>query len=147
MENGTFIVTALLLGNLRYGIGTVDRILSNQTRVFGEDGRWVTVHEYGHAFHRVALEPMASYFCSDDGEHSVGGAYTLSCALGEGFPDFFAAWVAGDRLTSSYGNSDYWFEQNGYRGNGDGSIIEGAVAGFFLDLVDSSSGPGPNYGR
>jgi hypothetical protein len=120
----------------------LDLIQSRPDHIFTWDqwGYFVTVHEYGHAYQYVAIEPWESYYCSPSGVHFIDGEYTLSCGYVEGFADFFAVWVAGHVLISGYG-SDYQFEQNPFRSNGDGARIEGAVAGFFYDLVDGPYDP------
>jgi hypothetical protein len=117
-----------------------DRIRFNQSTVFGEPGMFAINHEYGHAFHWKAIDPPSSYDCKAD-EHSVALPYTLSCAFVEGFADFFSVWVAGGYLNAGRNISDNYFENNPYRDNGDGSLIEGAVGAFLYDLVDGASEP------
>ncbi|HEV2147131.1 MAG TPA: hypothetical protein VGR37_06995 [Longimicrobiaceae bacterium] len=114
-----------------------DLIRQNYTRTFGADGTYVTMHEYGHAFHYRAIERPATYYCSSSGVHYIDAPHTLSCAFVEGFATFFSVWLLGDRLTYQY-YSDYSVEKQSYWRNGDGVIIEGAAAGFFYDLVDGS---------
>lgn len=118
---------------------SVDRIDLTRTCVFGNYGTFVVLHEYGHAYQYKALEPERSYTCNST-DHFVDSAYTLSCAYVEGFADFFSAWVLQDRLPANgFDYSNYLFEINPYRDNGDGSKIEGAVAAFLLDMVDGSA--------
>lgn len=117
-----------------------DRIVAAFGDVFNERGDFVAAHEYGHAFHYVALEQWNYYFCSDSGTHYMGTEYTPSCAFVEGFGDFFAGWVADADLIAGAG-SDYDLERNLYKDNGDGLLIEGAVAGFLYDLVDDANDP------
>jgi hypothetical protein len=126
---------------------TQDIIRQNRTRVFGEDGTFVTIHEYGHAFQWRAIEAPASYYCSPTGEHRWTVAYTLSCGWVEGFASFFATWVAGDALRNTY-YSDHTVEtqinpgtSTRYWQYGSGVLIEPAVAGFFYDLVDGTASP------
>lgn len=120
----------------RYQSGP-DHIRTNFLSVFGPDGTWITMHEYGHAFHWKAIEPPAANECPEP--HRVGSPSSLSCAFTEGFADFFGAWIAGDSLVAApSGFTDFNFETNNYRDNGDGAVIEGAVAGFFYDLVDGT---------
>lgn len=129
-----------------YGIfysPSADRIQTNFTRVFGQDGYFVSLHEYGHAFQRVAIEPWRSYSCSG-GTHSINVADNLNCAFVEGFADFYAGWVGGPGMTTGWTSgfiTDNAVEQNPWRSLGDGSRIEGAVAAFFYDLVDGVSEP------
>ncbi len=122
------------------GGSSVEIVRMNAERAFGEEGTFVVMHEYGYGFHYVAIEPWANA-CS--GEHFIGVASSLSCAFVEGFADFFSAWVAGSGLTSGQGitYTDHQAEVNVERAFGDGSIIEGAVAGFLYDLVDGPADP------
>jgi hypothetical protein len=118
-----------------------DLIRTNYTRVYGEDGEFVSTHEYGHAFHYKAIETPNSYSCNNN-SHSINVANQVSCAFVEGFADFFSVWVAGDQLTSgSTGgySTDNAMEDNPWRALGDGSRIEGASAAFMYDLVDGAS--------
>ena len=119
---------------------THDTIRINYTRVFGQDGMFVAVHEYGHAFQWRAIEAPAEYTCGTTA-HALDGQYTKSCAFVEGFATFFAAWVAGDSLNGSYGYSDYYVENQTWYSGKDGMQVEGAAAGFFYDFVDAASAP------
>lgn len=123
-----------------WGYGGVDRVRHNYSRTFGEDGVYVAVHEYGHAFHNKAIEPWRSYYCSPNGQHSRDEQLTLSCGFVEGFADFFAAWIGGAGM-SNYYYGDHAIESNPSRTVGDGSKVEGAVAALFLDMVDGPSDP------
>jgi hypothetical protein len=117
---------------------TQDTMRTNHSRVFNEDGRFVTMHEYGHSYHYRAIERWNSYYCSPGGTHHTHLPYTLSCAFVEGFATFFAVWVAGNELTTGY-HTDNGIETQTFYTNGDGVIIEGSVAGFLYDLVDGSA--------
>lgn len=119
----------------------IDRIRSNYSRAFGEDGWFVTMHEYGHAYMWGGIEEWRTgYYCSPSGTHTMYGEYTVTCAYVEGFADFFSARVAGDSLTSDpSAYSDWDAERNLYRALGDGAIIEGAFSGFLYDLFDDGS--------
>ncbi len=118
---------------------TGDSITLNYTRVYGEDGTFVTMHEYGHAYMWVAIEKPYYYTCGTT-EHPISNATTLSCAYVEGFADFYATWLAGDVLTNTT-YTDHRFEtQTDYVGK-DGAIVEASVAGFFYDLVDGPNEP------
>jgi hypothetical protein len=120
-----------------------DIIRTNYNRVYGEDGEFVSTHEFGHAFHHKAIESPASYSCNN-GSHSINIANQLSCAFVEGFADFLAIWVAGDQLTTGWTGgyaTDNALEENPWRASGDGSRIEGAAAAFMYDLVDGVSEP------
>lgn len=127
-----------------YYSSSQDRIYTNLMAIFGEFGEFTTTHEYGHAFHHKAIEAPASYFCSDTG-HFIDVAYTQSCAIVEGYADFFSQWLQDGRLSFW----DQTIEDNPYRSNGDGAKIEATVAAFLNDMVDSpadSNGPGNTAG-
>jgi hypothetical protein len=128
---------------------STDRIHHNNTRIFQEDGTFVVMHEYGHAFHYVGLEPPLNYWCSSTGEHYWDVQYTFSCAWVEGFATFFSVWVTGDALGTSY-YSDNTVETQRWAldatfqpfyTRGDGAQIEGAVAAFLYDLADGTASP------
>ena len=133
-----------------------DMILTNYTRVFREDGLFVSLHEYGHGYHYRAVESWGAYTCNDsDGngrpEHFWAETDNLSCAFVEGFADWLTMWVGGDRLVTAPYGGDYGIENNvdgypsGTRTNpppsGDGVRVEAAVAAFLYDLVDGNSEP------
>jgi hypothetical protein len=117
-----------------------DLIRQNYSRVFNEYGTFVTVHEYGHAFHWKAIEPPASYYCNAQNQHAVNVQYNFNCAFVEGFADFFSMWVAGDSLVNT-GSSDWALENQDWYVGKDGAQVEGAVAGFLYDLVDGPGDP------
>lgn len=119
---------------------TADTMRTNVSRVFTEDGTFVTVHEYGHAYQWGAIEPPASYYCSASGEHFIDKQYGFSCAYVEGFATFFSVYVAGAALTGTY-YSDYTIENQTFYSGLDGVQVEGAVAGFLYDLVDGVGSP------
>ncbi len=114
-----------------------DIIRSHQGRVFDQDGIFVTMHEYGHAFHYKAIEPWPNTYGCDPNGHNPAVPWSRACAFVEGFADFFSGWILANRLNSSYGYSDYNWETRSYAGT-DGLITEGAAAGFFYDLVDGA---------
>jgi hypothetical protein len=112
---------------------------------YAEEDFFRVAHEYGHAFHYVAIEPWGSYRCLND-THAFHIENTLSCAFVEGFAHFFAAWIGGDRLDSDEAlpnsASDRVLEENLYRTyQGDGSRQPGVVAAFLYDLADDASSP------
>ena len=119
--------------------GSDDRIYIKTTNaVWGPYGVFIAAHEYGHALHNQALGGIVSHSCPEP--HYLYGAYNLGCAFVEGFADFHAAITRADSLKLTDGFSDYGAEHDvSYSGSGDGSIIEGAVASFFYDLVDNAN--------
>ncbi len=129
------------------GCRGADMIQTNYTRVFGEDGLFVSTHEYAHAFHYYAIEPWATYVCTDNA-HGFTETENLSCAFVEGFADFASMWVGGSRLTTNPYGGDYGLEHNTTIGqstnppaDGDGVRVEAAVAAFLYDLVDGANEP------
>lgn len=117
-----------------------DRIYINSTNaVWGGYGIFSSAHEYGHAFQNNALGGFGSFSCPNP--HYIDGASGLGCALVEGFADFHAVIVRADSLKID-DFSDYGAERDvNYAGTGDGSVVEGAVASFFYDLLDNASTP------
>jgi len=124
--------------NTAGGCPRADIIRSHQSRVFDQDGIFVTMHEYGHAFHWKAIEPWPSTYGCDPAGHNPAVPYSRACAFVEGFADFFSSWILSSRLTGSYGYSDTNWESTSYA-SANGLITEGAAAGFFYDLADGSS--------
>ncbi len=119
---------------------SVEHIRMNKSGVMGEDGIFTVMHEYGHGFQWVGIEPwQITSSCPTD--HPFGSTTTLTCAFTEGFADFFSVWVSGSAITVNARYTDNAAEDNLERGNGNGSIVEGAVAGFLYDLVDGPSDP------
>src|SRR5206468_1056515 len=116
--------------------------------VWGSFGIFTAAHEYGHAYHNRAIEDWRTYSCTGD-QHTWTETDNLSCAFVEGFADFFAMWLEGDRLVTAPFGADCGLESNldscpsGGRTNpppnGDGVRVEAAVAAFLYDLVDGDT--------
>lgn len=113
-----------------------DEIRMTFWRVFGEDGRFVTMHEYGHAYQYTAIEPWINGACPS--KHYTYLPSNRGCAYVEGFATFLSVWVTGNELTSGQ-NTDAGVESQSWYLNGDGLEVEGSVAGFLYDLVDGAS--------
>jgi hypothetical protein len=119
-----------------------DVIYTNYSIVFGEQGSFSVMHEYGHGFHYVALEPWNAYSCTGDPpSHGWTEQENLSCAFVEGFADFFSMWVAGDKIVNQPFGGDPDLESNPNRTVGDGVRIESTIASFLYDLVDGANEP------
>ena len=119
-----------------------DRIeYRRSTTMFNDDGPPMFMHEYGHAFHWKAIEEPDTTGGGICPGHSPPDSTSLSCALIEGFAEMYATFLLADFMTSGNWNHDYNMEINAYNDEGDGSIIEGAVAGFLFDLVDDADTP------
>jgi hypothetical protein len=120
-----------------------DRIVTDDRNVYNRIGLNTSVHEYAHAFHWGALEPPTSYSCTGWHEYSV--ANNISCAFVEGFADFVATYIlqAHPYFSSGADYIDYEVENQllGTANSLAGWRIEGAVAGFLYDLVDTSTSP------
>ncbi|MBL0938614.1 MAG: hypothetical protein IBJ03_06955 [Gemmatimonadaceae bacterium] len=80
------------------------------------------------------MEAPVGYSCPAN--HGTTTPSNASCAFVEGFANFFSVWLS-DRLDDVY-NANI-AEVNNARTVGNGLIIEGAVAGFLVDLVDNAS--------
>jgi hypothetical protein len=146
--------------NIQYGIHyspTNDRIETNFSRIPGEDGWFVTLHEFGHRYQYIAIDRWAASLCDDENgdgipEHGFTEPETLPCAFVEGFADFFSMWIAGDRLGTAPYSGDWGLENNSAFGaptnnpfEFDGLRVEASVAAFLYDLVDGEYEPdGPN---
>jgi hypothetical protein len=146
-------VTITSTGTSSYYDPNQDQINLLTSGIWGEWGIFTLAHEYGHAVQEKALGGIAALGQCPASGHSIDGAYTLGCAYTEGFADFHGVYARRDVLTHAF-VSDYLIEQDTYypgytydaSGNRtgtstDGSIIEGAVAAFFYDLVDGPSDP------
>lgn len=115
-------------------------VLMKNPGAFGEDGVFVVMHEYGHGYQYEGIEKwQLPTGCPNP--HFPGTETTLTCALTEGFADFFSAWVGGSKIFQNQRYSDFRAEDNPDRMVGNGSIVEGAVSGFLYDLVDGPSDP------
>lgn len=103
----------------------------NPDHVWGSLGYYVAGHEYGHAYHYTAAGGYDGP--SNCSSHSYDKVTSLSCALVEGFADFFSVAVGGD----------YYYdvvEHNyGWQSGRDNSAVEGVVAAFLYDLIDSNA--------
>jgi len=119
-----------------------DFIQTNFSRTTNTLGFVTTLHEYGHAFHYVAIEQWKSFSLSG-GEHGWFEIEHISGSFVEGFANFFAA-IIGEAFTwmGALG-ADYNVETQPYHTVSPDSVsgwrIEGAVAGFLYDLVDTPS--------
>lgn len=122
--------------------------LSGADDVWGTAGIFVQAHEYGHAYQYRGIEPWRTYSCTNN-EHFWTETENLSCAFVEGFADFLAMWVEGDRIVTLPFGGDYGLENNvdefgratNPPANGDGVRVEAAVAAFLYDLVDGDTEP------
>ncbi len=120
-----------------------DYVRIGPNMAWGRNGIVNVVHEYGHAFHFVAIDPwVALSFGCGSPTHYPEVPYNTSCAYVEGFADFFAARIinsADGSASNGDGLSQFLLEMNPYRSNGNGLIIEATFAALLLDLVDSSA--------
>lgn len=105
-----------------------DKIWMKAGDIVGARGIFVAAHEYGHALAQQSMSGSRGGGCPSP--HYIDGYYTLLCALSEGFADYHAAAIRGPDAGSVY----YSIRSNSYYHGGDGSIVEGAVAAFLLDV-------------
>jgi hypothetical protein len=129
--------------------GGSDGITIYSNAVWGSFGRFVALHEYGHALHEKALGGnAASGNCPSP--HYFDGATNLQCAFSEGFADFHAQALGAGYF---YYGGDYTYGCTNFSSNGsctayatsrDGSIVEGAVAIFLSHVTDPANPPHDN---
>ncbi len=134
------------LGNNSYYNPNNDSIVilddpNGTSHVGGSFGDFVVAHEYGHAFHEKGLGGNEGGFCREDDDdnngHGNSEPISLRCAFSEGFASF-TAYVSDHPFFN--------FETRDYTSNGtiDASIVEGAVASFYVDLTDDTIEPHDN---
>lgn len=125
-----------------------DRIVICDDSVWELWGVFIAGHEYGHAFHEVALYGNEGG-CS--GIHFLDTESSLTCAFSEGFADFYGVATRpdlGQYVYRSQCEDNYYFpgcaakaSTPPYSCTGgtseEGALIEGAFAAFLLDLVDT----------
>jgi hypothetical protein len=122
-------------------IASSDRIeYRDGDHMWNARGPYYVMHEYGHAFHWEAIEEPV-YDAEECEGHDYDSVTSLSCALVEGFAEMFGSFFLADFMTTGNGDHDEVVEANIWRDDGDGSLIEGAIAGFFYDLVDDEDTP------
>jgi hypothetical protein len=135
-------------GQIRYAVNTTPGVIETNY-VSGADfinvgygyafylqGPSIVSHEYGHAFHFTAIEAPTQYACPSN--RGVETSTDPICAYSEGFATFFSAWMR--NLDYPFGSHHQGLiETHTYGSIGNGVAVEGAVAGFFLDLVDGAS--------
>jgi len=110
------------------------RLRSTANALFSPHGYFAMAHEYGHALHHSS---MGGFPGGCPTVHYPEDYTNMDCAWTEGFADFFAVAV----LPSAVNGFLPAYETNYYYGGGNGSIVEGAVAAFLLDLVDAGVEP------
>ena len=112
---------------------SLDRVYIRANSLPGEYGRFVIAHEYGHAFHNVAMGGINPDFSVNCNPHSISAPSSYGCALSEGFANFFSVFLTGSFLAS--------FEAGYHTPGVPNPTTEGAVAATFLDLVDPENEP------
>ncbi|MDQ6717123.1 MAG: hypothetical protein M3Z17_02115 [Gemmatimonadota bacterium] len=119
-----------------YSTGTHSIYMNNSgTYIWGDYGRFVPSHEFGHKVHNVALG--SSLNTSNCNPHYLDSPSSLSCAWVEGFADYHAAVMEGSG--NSYGGaiiSNSYFTGSSYT---DGSVIESSVASLIYHQPSSIS--------
>jgi hypothetical protein len=119
-----------------------DYMRTHKGRTTGTQGYVTTLHEYGHAYHYVAIDSWDQYSISG-GEHGWFEIEHISGAFVEGFANFFAALIGENFLAAGSLGADYNVETEVYYNTLPDSVsgwrIEGAIAGFLYDLVDGTA--------
>lgn len=121
------------------------KIYSNA--IWGEHGRFVGMHEYGHALYEKGLNGNPnSGACTNP--HYVNQLSNFRCALSEGWASYVAAAVGFggsfdfENTDRTYGCLAYSNDIcTSYASSRDGSRVEGAVASMLLNLTDAANGP------
>jgi hypothetical protein len=112
---------------------------------------FTTLHEYGHSYHYYAVSPFGGEPCGQG--HVWSGQSNLGCSFREGVAHWVAMTAIGPAVTSSPFGGD-WGTENDYDGVGPGLgfptnpptgndpiAVEGAIASFLYDLIDSDMEP------
>lgn len=119
---------------------STDRIQIGSDRVWDANGPHVVTHEYGHAFHYVAIDPFfSSSQCPPI--HFEHLAYNSMCSYTEGFANFFSAWMRNIDPPFTPGPlTQFNLEVNNYRLDQsiNGLLVEARMAAIFLDMVDNA---------
>lgn len=130
-------------GTSNYTSGDIINIYSNA--IWTSFGRFAASHEYGHALHAMALGGnAASGYCPEP--HNFDQLSNLRCAFSEGFADFHSRAVGATYFPLDY--ADYTLGCTSYTAGTctartttrDGSVVEGAVAGFLFHLTNPTDG-------
>jgi hypothetical protein len=110
---------------------------------FGGWASFIAGHEYGHAFQNsFGGVPSADSGCDD---HTFTSDETLPCAFREGFANYFAAATMPPHPVNGLAYYNYFrnhwaLVEAMWAGRTDGSRIEGAVAGFLINLTGHVNG-------
>jgi len=110
-----------------------DRIQLDSTQVVWDNfGYFAQAHEYGHAIHNTALGGIPPGDPCPSADFRVIQETSLDCAFREGFATYHAVLTVGS-LARYYEVINTGAINN--NSDGDGALIEGAVASFFFDLT------------
>lgn len=119
-----------------------DFIRMDYQTIWGNYGRAVAAHEYGHALHEKGLAGNRGGGCPDP--HFLRVASNLSCAFSEGFANFHSAMTIGMRMNAAVWNYGEWSLQaaeTNWKSASGGATTESKVGAFFLDLADGAGSP------
>lgn len=132
--NGTF--SGCNFGGEDYLRIQTDSTTGYGQQVWGQNGVFITAHEYGHAYHEKALNGFIRYY-SGCGTHSLTTlTASMRCALPEGFADYLAVAARPDETGYDYSWEINYYYTNWLAGQ-DGSRSEAAIAAFLYDLTDA----------
>ena len=113
-----------------------DRITIYNNEVWGQQGKFVQAHEYGHALDRKALGAAVNIFGGCPSPHYINAGSNLQCALSEGFANYhaYSAWGTGIFHTLAWGEGNMWTPRAA-----NGSTWEAAVGALLYDLSDPAN--------
>lgn len=120
-----------------------DEITIDAGAAWGDYGRFVAGHEYGHALHHKSLGGIQGSDCPSP--HFNDQSTSLSCAFYEGFATYHATAsgfpyfdLEGENYTVGRVCQGYSCTEGSII---DGSVVEGAVASFLFSLTDAVGSP------
>lgn len=129
-----------------YNTGS-DVIAIDTAHVWGERGIELAAHEYGHAFHHIALGGFPDVV-TDCSFHGLPTYTSLSCAFVEGFAEYYSVVTRPDANFTLYDRFEVGYDllinpnpDSTDPNDPNGSLIEGAVAAFLLDVTDPANEP------
>ncbi|MGQ0560480.1 MAG: hypothetical protein ACT443_01245, partial [Gemmatimonadota bacterium] len=116
-----------------YYAGLTEGIVIADEHVWGSHGAFVHGHEHGHYFDQRYFTLLGDLgFCPSP--HEIWVAYNYSCALTEGWADYYGVFLRGSD-TGMLGS----FENPPLSAGTDGAAVEGAFAAFLFDMTDSAN--------
>jgi hypothetical protein len=154
-----------LPGGGGYSPGSADSIVLFSGALYGTDAVYIAGHEYGHAVHEKALGGYSNYAwygywyteTTPPRCPPLHYPYTVSpmfCAWIEGFADFHAvitrgyanpAWRVDSANVNAWWNNPSQTVPGDPQSERDGSLREGAISAFLVDVLDGKSNDVTHY--